>query len=508
MAIGRVVRSFRWVTAVAVVFAATLLVLSGALRAAEIRERPELASRLAGLVPVYGDFNADFRHGPVLLEADPTGYQFADRTRIITVDGVITEGDAARLVALIGPYEDAGRFVVILSSPGGSFLEGVRMGEALQPYRGGQDTPPLNGVLVLEGSECLSACAVAFALAALPRDSGVSARFVEIGARLGFHMPFVPVNQQNQRTEISRAMDLTYEVMSEYIRLISNGIAPTALVQNALHYRRPEDFFELRGGMITRFMDFVPVAGPIGGTPITLSGLTQRDALNMCQYLAYSRARNFVSAEYEFWPVEVFSGYPDDIPLMDLFRSEGSARLANAHCGLEWLPGDRLGLQAREICKSDTPAANGWCRFTEDDTFGRSLPPARGALLAASLGCHNGVKTNHYYRWDWNNVFLEEETPEDYRWQGSDPEIPRHRLDWQGATLEANVNLRASPGGPKLTQLAAGTPVDVLDCALSADAQGVWYQLQAGGLTGWASARYVRVPSLAGWDFMVRPAVR
>ena len=59
-----------------------------------------------------------------------------------------------------------------------------------------------------------------------------------------------PRNPELGRAEIARAMDLTYEVMSEYMALIGNRVAPTALVQNALFYRRPEDFFLLEGGQV------------------------------------------------------------------------------------------------------------------------------------------------------------------------------------------------------------------------------------------------------------------
>lgn len=482
--------------------AVVALVLAGhPVQAADIGLRPDLRPRLEQLLPIYGDWNNSFEYGPIVQP----GQEYWKGLRIIGISGRIEDGDAQRLADVLGPEEETGAIVVVFNSPGGSFVEGVRIGQVLEPLRGGNGDPALNGVVVLAGEQCNSACAVAFALAAMPRDSGHSVRFVEVGAQLGFHMPFVPVDQQAVRTEIAQAMDLTYQIMSEYMRLIGNGIAPTALVQNALHYRRPDEFFMLRGGLVTRFMDFVPVAGPRGATPITLSGLTERDALNMCQYLTYSRGRMMTADDYEWWPENASGAVEAGTPLTDLFRKFGADRLALDGCMIERLDGDTLGIDSSGDCERDF-IGGGWCAKPRG-AFDKPLPPASGALLADSLGCHMGQLTRAYYPWDWRNSFLEEEEPDSYRWSGgNDPDKPRTVLDWGGAQLEANLNIRTAPGGDRVARWNAGTPVQVLDCTLSADGQGIWYQVSSGGVTGWASARYVDVPALRNWNGVIRPA--
>ncbi|MBY6119036.1 SH3 domain-containing protein [Mameliella alba] len=487
------------------VLAATVTLVGGAALSAEISLRDDLRPRLEQLWPIYGELTNSRTVDPVVRPVGPDGDTYWSGLRVLRLSGVIQDGDAARLAKVIGPEDSSGFFVLVLDSPGGSFLEGVRIGELLQDYRQGQDDPPLAGVLVLSEGQCMSACAVAFALAALPRDSGNTVRYVELGGRLGFHMPFVPLDQQARQTEIATAMDLTYQIMSEYLQLIGNGIAPSALVQNALHYRRPEDFFLLRGGLVTRFMDFVPAAGPKGGTALALSGLTQRDALNMCQYLAYSQGREMIAAAYEFWPVQTGDmNRPDDTPLRALFDEFGADRLAIDFCTIERQAGDTLGIRATGDCGRDS-FGGGWCAFPRQD-YEPQLSRATGALLADSLGCHGGAMTDRHYLWDAGNVFLEEEEPADYRWTGdTNPEAPLHSLDWSGARLETNLNIRSAPGGDRLARWSEGTPVEVLDCTLSADGQGVWYQVRSAGQTGWASARYVGVPALAGWDLMIRP---
>lgn len=488
-----------------VLAALAALGIAGAVQAAEIELRPELRDRLADLVPVYHEGGRFAASGPLLPE--DAWYATAP---IIGLSGVIEDGDAARLAALASPGDGSGGpFFLVLDSPGGNFLEGVRIGEFLQTMREGNGDPALQGLVVLKGEECMSACAVAFALAALPRDAGVSVRYVEVGAKLGFHMPFVPVGQETVQTEVSRAMDLTYEIMSEYIGLISNGIAPSALVANALHYRRPEEFFLLEGGLVTRFMDFVPVASRMAGSaPVSLHGLTVEDVVNMCQYLTYSGGRDMVAAAYEFWGVEITQQFPDDMAVTDAFAQRGARRLATRGCAMEWQDGDRLGLS---LYKSPLPGgpdlSNGWVAV-EKGQYDKDFPPATAALLADTLGCHGGRLTTEHYPWDTSNAFLEEEKPAGYRWEGvTDPDVPLRRLDWGGASMAANVNVRQVPGGAALARLDAGTPVNVSDCSLSADGQGVWYRLSGAGVSGWASARYVVVPALRAprWERVIRP---
>lgn len=479
--------------------AALALALAGqGATAADIALREDLRPRIERLMPLYADVAGGVDTGPPLLAGNAGA-------RIIGLSGTIQPGDADRLSALIGPEEAVSPFVLVLDSPGGNFLEGVKIGELLQPFRGGNGDPQLTGVVVLAGERCLSACAVAFALSALPRDSGVSVRYVERGAELGFHMPFVPVDQQAVQAEIAQAMDLTYRIMSEYIQLIANGIAPTALVQNALHYRRPEDFFLLRGGLMTRFMDFVPVGGPEVSTPLAIEGLRERDVFSMCQVLTYSRGSRMTSDEYEWWPYNAFGEETGDRLLTEVFAAAGEWRIAVPGCTIEWRGDDTLGIAPYGDCGPDFMTGS-WCP-TPRQEFEAPLPAATGALLGDTLGCHMGRLTRAHYPWDWSNAFLEEEEPELYRWSGeTDPDKPKLFLDWSGARLASNLNIRSAPGGDAVARWTEGTPVEILDCAQAADGQGVWYRLASGGVEGWASARYVRVPALETWNGVIRPA--
>ena len=475
-------------------FASLLLMAwTGVATAAEFAIRNDLLDRLANLTSVYGTPTAFEDYADALRRTGQADSTWND-IRVIRMSGPIVEGDAERLRDAIGRGNDATPFFIVFDSPGGNFLEGVRIGQVLEEMTRGNSDPTLRGALVLAGDECLSACAVALTLS-ITRDLVGYDRYVEQGGRLGFHMPFVPPEQQGTRTEIADAMNLTYEIMSEYVELIANGSAPAALLQNALHYREAEEFFLLQGGPVTRFMNFVPVVGPVGGTPITRDGLTVRDAFSMCQVLAFSDARDWSAGQYEFWSVELSREPPDGTLLDTLFQQIGGDRIQTVGCTIERRDDGTLGIRADGDCSG---SATGWCVVPRGAFDPPPLPSATGALLADTLGCHGGRLTRGHYAWDWSNRFLEEEAPGDYQWAGSaDPGQPRRVLDWTGARLKGDMTIPATSGDLPATVWRAGTPVTISDCMLAANGQGVFYETTNAGLTVWISARYVEVPALA-----------
>lgn len=481
--------------------AATLAVLSvlslaAAARAAEIVARPDLADTFRALRPLYHDGARFTPSGPLLPEKTAQGTGWAAPPVFVELRGPIEPGDAAALErTLWGPDLANIPFrptYVVLDSPGGSFAEGLRIGEVLRRGREGNGGPILQAVLVAEGGECLSACAVAFALAAVPADAGSSARYVEVGARLGFHMPYLSDGVATQEIAVGDAMDLTYDVVAEYVRMIANGIAPTALIENALRYRGADAFFLLEGGVLTRFMDFVPVGRGALAAPLAVAGLTKGHALTMCQYLAFSAGRRMTPGEYEFWRLDTSShAFDDATPLAEMFGAIGSRRIAIDRCALEWRDDDTLGIALGSPGRSCPASAlpgdhDSWCPVPAGDP----LPQATTAQLADVLDCHGGRLTLDYYDWDPFNRFLEEETAEPESWQRP------QRLDWQRALTET-VTAMTAPGtaGAVLGTVAAGTTFAVSDCALVADGTGVWLQIETSAGPGWIPGRAVAPPA-------------
>ncbi len=107
-----------------IVFCLSLVFSVSQLSAAEITQRPDLAPRLAQLKPLYPGKGST---GSVVNELQGT---------IFLISGVIEKGDLEKLkAALDGTW---GKFIVF-DSPGGSFLEGIRIGQYLQYNVGSQD---------------------------------------------------------------------------------------------------------------------------------------------------------------------------------------------------------------------------------------------------------------------------------------------------------------------------------------------------------------------------------
>ncbi|TNE62523.1 MAG: hypothetical protein EP341_00200 [Sphingomonadales bacterium] len=106
--------------------------------------------------------------------------------------GTVDVGDAKRIEAAIRPSADG--VTLCLDSPGGSYLEGIRMFYAIW-HKDSIETR------VLKGSSCFSACALAFQGGSRVVGSGaIRAKFasIEPGGRLGFHAPTLSLPNDNQ----------------------------------------------------------------------------------------------------------------------------------------------------------------------------------------------------------------------------------------------------------------------------------------------------------------------
>lgn len=436
---------------------------------AEVSIRPDLGARLLALKPIY---SSDPK--PVV---DTNTWRGTDwKQGIVYLSGVIERGDLAKLKRVIGTEDDfeprlSPPFYVVLNSPGGHFTEAVKMGQYLSWWRGGNGGDSLGGVFVLNGEECLSACAMTFALSAIDRDKGRLERFVEKGGRLGFHMPFLPPEKAIQTAAVSTAMNLTYDVMAEYLKLIENGGTPVALAQNALYYRGANDFFTLTGGMMTRALGFDPVASDGAASAVIHDGLLERDYVDACRIMEFTQEGGLDGYSYEYWGIDT--------------TTCAWGKIGHSHSG--------------------TMAS-----------IDRSKPMTAG-LLADVLGCSGGTLTHDYYLWDTGNRFLDEELPDEYSrytreyadYHGIPFQFP-YRMDWN-RTLLSNVNMRSSPSvnSGRVASLSGGASVQVTDCRITDDSQGVWFKVQSGDQQGWVSARYVSrlEKNYLGWENQVlRPA--
>lgn len=107
-------------------------------------------------------------------------------------NGIVESGDARRIEDIIRP--SAKGVTLCLDSPGGSYVEGIRMFYAIW-FKGSIETRVRNG------HSCLSACALAFQGGSRVVGTGlIRAKFasIEPGAVLGFHAPTLVLPNENQ----------------------------------------------------------------------------------------------------------------------------------------------------------------------------------------------------------------------------------------------------------------------------------------------------------------------
>lgn len=464
-------------------------VVSSASHALEFTAREDFLPRLQELVFVYPP--ADPVHYDALSHrpVPEIGPPASDRPKVIHLSGQINKGDADRFIAFMEANWFYGQ-KFILDSPGGNFLEALKIGSWLVNQQDpAASDPPVFDFYVLEGDKCLSACALILAM-----GGGVGNAMIEQGATVGFHMGILPDEQAERTAKVRDVMNLTYDIVLEYTRLIEDGWQSPLLLRESLRHRTSDSFFYLRGGMRSWQMGFDPVARPNASPTVNLVGLDHGAAIRVCSALLFaSRDRLSESAGF------MVDSYGDRVPQMpdaavrlkDIFDGLGSDHITLAfpfesfyvgQCSLSRSSnGDvSVGLIDPELGGSYAPKPEclnskqmlGWCATREP----APTHPLTVPLLADSLGCSGGT--------------LLRTVPEDtYNWQ------PNWLVRSEGrrGIAKREVNIRAVPGlgTSPIGTLAKGASAEITNCALTGDKQGVFFQIKSGSTQGWVSARFL-----------------
>jgi hypothetical protein len=204
------------------------------------------------------------------------------------LSGEIVPGDAERLSALY--WESQGTNTVYptgaprlcLNSPGGNFLEGVRLARAIQNLN-------LFGTAIADGHICESACAIAF-MAGGYTEGGydIVAPILHPRGRLGFHSPGleIPIGQYSEE-EVSRAYRIALQAISEIVQLRAENYI------SAGGYRFPEN---LLFNMIATPPDAMYYVDTVGkaidyGIDIFPSALNASDPAQAAYHVCYANYR-------------------------------------------------------------------------------------------------------------------------------------------------------------------------------------------------------------------------
>lgn len=158
------------------------------------------------------------------------------------LSGTIESGDTDRFKAYFESNADGFGFTVALDSPGGSMMEGIRLGEYLRqtgintlvaryPKRpDGMDNFDYSAFHPIPGAECSSACALAFL-------GGVE-RSIDSGGAIGFHQ-FYGGDGERSAAETMEQTQTFSGVVANYLRKM--GAAPDLF--ELMSVTPPEELF-------------------------------------------------------------------------------------------------------------------------------------------------------------------------------------------------------------------------------------------------------------------------
>ena len=117
----------------------------------------------------------------------------------ITLSGSVEVGDREKLVSAVEAiWSETSRssdITIILDSQGGSYHEAILIARYI--------AETWVRTRVRSGSECFSACAIIFLSGSYNTESGkgiITSRTVEVGAKLGFHAPFIQIGGNGRYT--------------------------------------------------------------------------------------------------------------------------------------------------------------------------------------------------------------------------------------------------------------------------------------------------------------------
>jgi hypothetical protein len=171
------------------------------------------------------------------------GHAFQPSECTIQLSGPIVVGDAQRLKALGSQRE--GKLILTgtlcLDSPGGSYKEGIAISELLLDQS--------MTTIVMPGAVCYSTCALIFMTGGDWQDGRAWYRYLQPGAELGFHAPYITrlPNQLYTKDEMEEVFRFAIKSIRDLTRLgrehhVPDTFLPTPILAELLD-KGPSELF-------------------------------------------------------------------------------------------------------------------------------------------------------------------------------------------------------------------------------------------------------------------------
>lgn len=454
--------------------------------AADFSSRPELANHIHRLSPIYRPTSIiDLPANRAAVTKSVSIKKFDTAKKYFRISGRIEKGDLAKLQNFIKSESPNGGLYypwgLVLDSHGGDFQEGIAIGKWLRENLSSSD-PNFLGSYVLKGDECLSACALIFALSSSRRtlDDSDSSNFIELGGRLGFHMGILPDKLASQKIAIRDSMNMTYDIMAAYMVLVEEQTSPPDLIIEALKARDANSFFYVEASPRAYDLGFIPVSASTLSEPLSLSALPMDRIRSMCRHLRnisqipdtllWRELGGLMPTGIET-ASEMFKGRETEV-LRGQFSTDGSCLIGRSPNG-----NLMIDVTDQEIsCKSGTDRDADWCVVDKEHLYFETF--ATNGLLADISGCPMGTL----------HPLIDRRSNVTDRFAS----LP---ASFGAIEISRAVNMRAKPSltADRVGELAVGTKMRIRECAVTLDNQAIWLKVASGQIQGWISARFAEV---------------
>lgn len=385
---------------------------------------------------------------------------------IIRLDGVIEKGDTERVK---GEVEKHRRSVIVISGPGGNFAEALRIGEYINSDIGGQD-PRIGGIIVLNGTQCLSACALIAAWAP-------GGPYVEHGAVLGFHLPFLPAGRAEEITQPAGEMlNVAYDISLAFNELVLRKLVTPDLIRAAYKHRSADSFLFLKEGWQYAENGFRAIGQRALSEPAHVEGVDMGMVADFCmRHIALLKNQEATFSDWEYSEFNIFGS--EKTTFTSLAQPEGhnwflflsNSELTSLVCRAGT---DGDGNLQVELLSRDKASCSGPMKSVESESSCHAAVPQAQAPVSRYqmmeyLGCMSA---------DFGRGEMSVKSP---------------------LVIRRDVNMREKPDidGQVVRRALAGESVVPESCQVTDDKQTVWFQVKgADGKTGWVSGRYVDRP--------------